>query len=315
MDALSHILDDIHLSGAEYLYVNGKGEWSFALKGHATFHIVLAGPIRLSLPGHGDHLLQTGDIAFIPSGSEHHVTHMQTPPPAGYWLMQDFKGHRNDPVSVGEGTDTNLLLSVRCLLDADMGRPLLSSLPACMLIRQGLDGSGPEWLKIGLSFLSLETELFRPGRDTLINRLIGMFLIECVRDYVEQLPDAANNWLSAVRDPYLSQALSAIHAQPAHPWTVAELASLACLSRSAFHERFSEVIGMPPLTYLTEHRLRLAARHLAQPDLSINRISERVGYTSETAFSQAFRRQYQMTPSQYRKSRAATETHRDQESP
>lgn len=308
MDALSHILDDIHLSGAEYLYVNGKGAWGFALKGHAIFHIVLTGPLRLTLPGHGDHLLQTGDIAFIPAGAEHHVQHSTTSAAANYWLMQDFKGHRNDPVVIGEGPGQNQMLCVRCLLDADMGRPLLSSLPACMLIRQGLDGRGPEWLKIGLSFLALETELFRPGRDTLINRLVGMFLIECVRDYVEQLPDQANNWLSAVRDPYLSQALSAIHAQPAHPWTVAELAGLACLSRSAFHERFSDVMGMPPLAYLTEHRLRLAARHLSQADLSINRISERVGYTSETAFSQAFRRQYQMTPSQYRKSKPAGTT-------
>lgn len=308
MDALSHILDDIHLSGAEYLYVNGKGAWGFALKGHATFHIVLAGPVRLSLPGHGEYQLQTGDIAFIPAGVEHHAQHPSSPTITDYWLMQDFKGHRNDPVSLGEGQDHNQMLCVRCLLDADMGRPLLSSLPACMLISQGLDGSGPEWLKIGLSFLALETELYRPGRDTLINRLIGMFLIECVRDYVEQLPDHANNWLSAVRDPYLSQALSAIHAQPAHPWTVADLASKACLSRSAFHERFSDVMGMPPLTYLTEYRLRLAARHLSQADLSINRISERVGYTSETAFSQAFRRQYQMTPSQYRKNKLAAPT-------
>lgn len=305
MDALSHILDDIHLSGAEYLYVNGKGEWSFAFKGNASFHIVLGGPVQLSLPGHGQHLLQTGDIAFIPAGIEQHLHHPDATVPSTYWLMQDFKGHRNDPVCLGTGLDNNLILSVRCLLDADMGRPLLSSLPPCMLIRQGLDGNGPEWLRIGLSFLALETELFRPGRDTLLNRLIGMFLIECVRDYVEQLPEEANNWLTAVRDPYLSPALSAIHAQPAHPWTVADLASLACLSRSAFHERFSEVIGLPPLAYLTEYRLRLAARHLAQPDLSINRISERVGYTSETAFSQAFRRQYQITPSQYRKQKLA----------
>ncbi|CBL44001.1 Putative araC-like transcription regulator [gamma proteobacterium HdN1] len=309
MDALSHILDDIHLSGAEYIYVAGKGEWSVALKGQTTFHIVLKGPARLSLPGHGDHVLETGDIAFIPAGHEHHLTHLQSAPPTAYhWLAPEFRGHRNDPVVVGEGLDTNLILSVRCLLDSDMGKPLLTSLPACMLIRQGLDGSGPEWLKLGLSFLSLEAEIFRAGRDTLINRLIGMFLIECVRDYVEQIPDAANNWLSAVRDPYLSQSLSAIHADPARSWSVAELAELACLSRSAFHERFSDTIGMAPLTYLTEHRLRLAARHLSQRDLSINKIAERVGYGSETAFSQAFRRKYEMTPSQFRKNKlGATE--------
>jgi AraC-like DNA-binding protein len=305
MDALSHILDDIHLRGAEYLYVNGQGNWNFALKGNTVFHIVLNGPVRLSLPGHGEHILETGDIAFMPAGDEHHMRHPDAPERSAYWLTDTFRGHNNEPVAVGEGLPKNLILCVRCLLDADMGRPLLSSLPPCMVIRQGLEGSGPEWLRIGLNFLALEAELYRPGRDTLINRLIGMFLIECVRDYVEQLPEEANNWLTAVRDPYLSPALSAIHDRPTHPWTVADLAGLACLSRSAFHERFSEVIGMPPLAYLTEHRLRLAAWHLAQQDLSINRISERVGYTSETAFSQAFRRQYGMTPSQYRKQKMA----------
>lgn len=305
MDALSHILDDIHLRGAEYLYVNGQGAWNFALQGSPAFHIVLNGPVKLLLPGHGEHLLETGDIAFIPAGKEHHIRHPDAPELSDYWLMDDFKGHCNEPVAVGNGQPRNLILSVRCLLDADMGRPLLSSLPSCMVIRQGLEGSGPEWLKIGLNFLALEAELYRPGRDTLINRLIGMFLIECVRDYVEQLPEEANNWLSAVRDPYLSPALSAIHAQPAHPWTVADLAGLACLSRSAFHERFSDIIGMPPLAYLTEHRLRLAAWHLAQQDIGINRISERVGYSSETAFSQAFRRQYGISPSQYRKQKMA----------
>ena len=306
MDALSHILDDIHLSSAEYLYVTGKGLWGFALKDHAIFHIALNGPVRLQFSPAEDYLLQTGDIAFVPAGKEHHVGHPDARFDSSRWLMSEFQGHKNEPVSVGEGLEQGYMLTVRCLMDEEMGRPLLSALPTCMLIRQGLDGNGPEWLQLGLSFLAQETEFLRPGRDTLINRLIGMFLIECVRDYIEQLPDSEDNWLSALSDPYLSQALSAIHGQPDFPWTVAELAGRACLSRSAFHDRFSEVIGMPPLTYLTEHRLRLAARLLAQADLNISRISARVGYKSEAAFSQAFRRQYQVTPSVYRKSRLPT---------
>jgi AraC-like DNA-binding protein len=107
-----------------------------------------------------------------------------------------------------------------------------------------------------------------------------------------------------VRDPYLSPVLSAIHAKPAHGWTVVELASIACLSRSAFAERFSQIVGQPPLTYLTQYRLRLATRLLIQQDLSISRVSEKVGYASETAFSQAFRRQYDVSPSQYKKEHA-----------
>ncbi|MCG8312850.1 MAG: AraC family transcriptional regulator [Pseudomonadales bacterium] len=305
MDALSHILDDIHLSRAEYVYVMGKGFWGFALKDHAIFHIALNGPVRLYFPTGEDHLLQTGDIAFVPAGVTHQVGHPEAKVESLPWLMDEFQGHRNEPISVGNGAEQGYMLTVRCLMDEEMGRPLLSALPTCMLIRQGLDGNGPEWLQLGLSFLAQETESLRPGRDTLINRLIGMFLIECVRDYIEQLPDSTDNWLSALSDPYLSQALSAIHSQPDYPWTVVELARRACLSRSAFHDRFAEVIGMPPLAYLTEHRLRLAARLLAQADLNISRISARVGYKSEAAFSQAFRRQYQVTPSVYRKRRVS----------
>ena len=248
-------------------------------------------------------MLEAGDIVFIPAGAEHRFLH-----PEATWkpqsLLHEFNGHRNDPVHLGEGLSNTLILSVRCLVDVEMARPLLSSLPPSIVIQQGLDDSGPAWLRLGLDFLALESELYRPGRDTLINRLISMFLIECVRDYVEQLPKNANSWLNAVRDPYLSPVLSAIHAKPAYGWTVVELASIACLSRSAFAERFSQMMGQPPLAYLTQYRLRLATRLLIQQDMSISKISEKVGYASETAFSQAFRRQYEVSPSQYKKDRA-----------
>ena len=303
MDALSHILEEIHLRGAEYLYVSGHERWCFGLTGQTIFHVVLTGSVRLVLPNVEERILEAGDIAFIPAGAEHRFLH-----PEAVWrnhsLLHEFNGHRNDPVHLGEGLCNSLILSVRCLVDVEMARPLLSSLPPSIVIQQGLEGSGPVWLRLGLDFLALESELYRPGRDTLINRLISMFLIECVRDYVEQLPKNANNWLNAVRDPYLSPVLSAIHAKPAHGWTVVELASIACLSRSAFAERFSQIVGQPPLTYLTQYRLRLATRLLIQQDLSISRVSEKVGYASETAFSQAFRRQYDVSPSQYKKEHA-----------
>ncbi len=300
MDALSHMLEDVHLRGAEYLYVSGHERWCFGLQEQTVFHIIMSGAVRLVLPNIEERILEPGDIVFIPAGAQHRLLHIDAQW-QDYNLLAEFKGHRNDPVNLGAGLSTGLVLSVRCLLDVEMARPLLSSLPASIIIQKGLDGNGPPWLRLGLDFLALESELYRPGRDTLINRLIGMFLIECVRDYVEQLPKDANNWLNAVRDPYLSAALSAIHAQPAHAWTVSDLASIACLSRSAFAERFSQMIGQPPLAYLTQYRLRLATRLLAEQDLSIGRISEKVGYSSETAFSQAFKRQYELSPSQYKK--------------
>jgi AraC-like DNA-binding protein len=106
--------------------------------------------------------------------------------------------------------------------------------------------------------------------------------------------------------------LNEMHRLPAHDWTVQELAGVACLSRSAFAERFSHVMGTPPLGYLTRHRMRLAARHLATSGYSVSRIAEQVGYGSEAAFSQAFKREYGMPPSAWRESKQGHKERRTQ---
>ena len=100
--------------------------------------------------------------------------------------------------------------------------------------------------------------------------------------------------------PELSNALAAIHGQPEKAWTVESLAEQCCMSRSKFANLFNQVIGEPPLAYLQQHRLRLASHYLQQGQLSIQQIAHRVGYSSETAFSQTFKKQFELTPSQYR---------------
>lgn len=317
MDALSKILDDIHMRGAEYLYTSGRNDWHFCLdtQGEFVFHIMLFGHAMLHIDPQAlscapaPQSLQGGDIVIIPSGKKHHVygcsdnsVHLKP-----HDLYPEFNGHRNDPVHLGDpGRGQALVLSIRCLLDVEMARPLLTALPVVMAIGNAMGTGAPPWLQIGLQFLALEAERSRPGRDTLLNRLVSMLMIECVRDYIEQLPEGSENWLTALRDPQLAPVLSAIHAAPEKPWTVADLANLACMSRSAFAERFSSAIGQTPLAYLAAHRLRLAAWHLRESQLynnqhSIARIAEKVGYASETSFSQAFKRIYGCSPSQYRK--------------
>ena len=304
MDALSHLLDDVHFRGAEYVYLNGLQHWSFVSAKQTIFYIILTGEVGVDI-SQQQLTLSAGHIIFVPYGVKHRFYDKSSSSinTSVIELSTEFRGARYDPVTLGQGSSQVLVLAVRCLLDSEMAKPLLSSLPDYILIEDGLNGEGPAWLKIGLDFLALESERVRVGRDTLINRLISMFFIECVRDYVEQLPSQSNTWLNAVRDPYLAPVLSAIHANSAHGWTVADLAHLACLSRSSFAERFANVLGQSPLAYLTEYRLRQAARYLTLGDMSINRVSERVGYNSETAFSQAFKRQYGVSPSQYRKER------------
>ncbi|HNI63896.1 MAG TPA: cupin domain-containing protein, partial [Agitococcus sp.] len=193
MDALSHLLDDVHFSGAEYLYVNALQGWQFNLAKQTVFYVVLTGDVKVKVAGQ-THKLSTGNIVFMPYGAAHSFfdANFDAPKTQGFNLEPEFKGARYDPVVLGHGHPQALVLGVRCLLDSEMAKPLLSSLPDYILIEDGLNGEGPAWLKLGLEFLALESERFRPGRDTLINRLISMFFIECVRDYVEQLPVQSN---------------------------------------------------------------------------------------------------------------------------
>jgi quercetin dioxygenase-like cupin family protein len=205
VDALSHLLDDVHFRGAEYVYLNGLQNWAFTSAKQTIFYIILTGEVGIDI-SQEQRTLSAGHIIFVPYGAKHrfydklHLQVLMT----SIELNSEFRGARYDPVTLGQGNSQVLMLAVRCLLDSEMAKPLLSSLPDYILIEDGLNGEGPAWLKIGLDFLALESERIRVGRDTLINRLISMFFIECVRDYVEQLPSQSDTWLHAVRDPYLA---------------------------------------------------------------------------------------------------------------
>lgn len=304
-DTLSQLVDDIHLSGGEFRYVEACAPWAFRFEaqGLSSFHLVLAGQVELQVGSDTPLRLDAGDMAVLSSGRDHQMRDLATP--AGdHWpdLAVQIHGHSHEPVRIGEGAQpTATLLSARFRFDAEMARPLLAALPSVLLIR-GISDQPPNWLRIGLEFLADEG-IGRPGRQAIVNRLAGILFIECLRTHLDTLPEGASNWLRALRDPALSAALSAMHQRPSHPWTVPELATVACLSRSAFAERFSQVLGQPPLSYLAEHRMRLAAwqlRHTRQP---VCRIAEMVGYASETAFSQAFKRSHGCAPSHYRQQR------------
>jgi AraC-like DNA-binding protein len=285
----------------EFRYLQAGHPWGFSFQseGLSSFHLVLSGAAILLVQGEVPLRLVAGDLAVITSGRDPIVVDAETPDFAPLSSVADkIKGHTLEPLLIGgEGAITNML-SARFSFDVELARPLLSALPGVLLMRS-VNAQPPEWLRIGLEFLAQEG-YGRAGRQAIVNHIGDILFIECVRDHVESLPTDANNWLLALRDPALSAVLSAIHRSPEKPWTVPELAALAHLSRAAFADRFGQVMGKPPLSYLAEHRMRLAMwqlRHTRQP---VCRIAEMVGYASETAFSQAFKRQYGGSPSSFR---------------
>jgi AraC-like DNA-binding protein len=310
MDTLSFLLDDIHLAGVEFRYVQACSPWGFTLQaqGLSSFHLILNGAALLNIKGEPPIYLDAGDMAIVMSGRDHDLIDTEKKPLALLEnIAPDIKGHNLEPLRIGGDGAASLLLSARFSFDVELARPLLSALPTVLVLR-GVNDKPPEWLRIGLEFLAQEGS-GRPGRQTIINHVGDILFCECVRGYVESLSNGSNSWLRALRDPALSLVLSAMHQHPDHAWTVPELAQRAHLSRSTFADRFKQVLGKPPLTYLAEHRMRLAVWQLTHTKQPVCRIAEMVGYSSETAFSQAFKRTYGQSPSYFRQQAALSASH------
>ncbi len=148
--------------------------------------------------------------------------------------------------------------------------------------------------------LLLEMQAPSQGSAVMIARILDLLFIQILRAWAAY-DDAAPSWLTGAVDAQIGTALGAIHADLAHDWTVEELAAACSLSRSAFAARFATRVGMPPASYLAHVRLRAAAELLRSTPELVSAVAAKVGFTSEAAFSRAFRRQYGAPPARWRR--------------
>jgi AraC family transcriptional regulator, alkane utilization regulator len=305
MDALSQVFEDIHLKNTEYLYLQAQGTWAFELSHQTAMitYILLYGEAFLYFQNGEKLHLKTGDMAIIPSGMKHQVfSHAEQTLLDIKNIDHLFKGLRDDEIILGDEdkkSEKSLIFSIRSQMDSIMGGPLVQALPTYIHLHNALNAQEPEWLRIGLYFVADETKTNRPGRHKIMDHVVSIMLIECVRDYISTLSDQ-KNWLNALTHPELSLALSAIHSHPEKNWTVESLAECCFMSRSKFAHIFQSVVNETPLAYLQKHRLRLASQLLRISQLSVQQIAHKVGYSSESAFSQAFKKHFLCSPSQYR---------------
>ena len=303
MDALSKIFDDIHLNKSEYIYLKPRGDWAYSYQEQDAMigYVVLVGNMTIQLNPHTQLQVEAGDLVLIPSGQNHSChSNNKSNLIEALNITELFDQKRQETIEFGSSSgEPALILAIRCHIDTIMARPLLNALPDYIHIHHITGSTAPEWLQIGLHFLAVEAYQIRPGRDKILDHLVSILFIECVRDYIAQLQDS-NNWLRALAHTELANALAAIHGKPEQAWTVESLAEQCCMSRSKFATLFSNIVGETPLAYLQQYRFRLASQHLREGQLSIQQIAHRVGYSSETAFSQTFKRLFDLTPSQYR---------------
>lgn len=209
-------------------------------------------------------------------------------------LVQDDEGHYR----LGNGDDF-AMLGGAIRVDEDRQALLRNGLPALIHVRGDDDeATALRWL---LEQLAGEMRSWgRPGRSAVIAGLAQLTFVQTLRAYLTQASIGDEGWLKGFGDNRLVTALCCIHSEPARNWSLEELAKHAGMSRTAFAVRFREIMGVPPLTYLTRWRMHLATREI-RAGISISEAAARAGYASESAFRSAFKRVMEIAPGQYRR--------------
>lgn len=324
MDTLSELLADVRVRNAVFVRtcLGARGDLLVGEAQQPCFHLVTKGRVWLH-PGDGLQPvpMSAGDMAFFPRGRAHRLSGQ----PGGEALVAvDLRAWLSMPEH-----DRSQILPITSAHDAALGSGHMGStisgslqisgvadawlwgaLPPHLLVQWG-ERALPTWLQIGLAYLDQELSREQLASQAVIDRLGDILLIQSLRTYLEGAsgprqmpqvtgPEPAAGWLVALKDSMVSRVLGAMHRHPAHPWQLADLAREGCVSRSVLAERFAELVGQPPLTYLTRHRMQLAARRLKRSAMSVSEVAASVGYRSGAAFAQAFRREFACSPGEFR---------------
>jgi AraC-like DNA-binding protein len=314
MDALSDVLRIMRLSGGVFLRADFTAPWCIAARmspdlcapflRRAThlipFHYVVAGELHASVEAGQSHVIRSGELVLFPGNDTHLLGSDLSLPPvmAGDVLLPpDGSGLRS--IRYGGGGEETTLICGYLGCETVQGNPIVSALPA--LIRLKIDEFGPaEWIRSNFQYAADEVAAGRLGSDTVVGKLSELLFVEAVRRYVETLPAGQTGWLAGLRDVSVARALALMHGDIARAWSVDELGREIGLSRSALAEKFTRLIGMAPIHYLTHWRMQVAAQKLKETNASLAQIADAVGYDSDAAFSRAFKKAFGQAPAGWR---------------
>lgn len=321
MDALSDVLRRVRLTGAVFFDVQAAEPWVaetpagqsivgkiFPDAEHLIpYHVVTRGACWAGVIGEDAVPLATGGIVMFPHGDAHVVSSAPGMRSAPNLALYRRPSDGRLPFSISMGSaETHHTQLVCGYLACDLRpfNPLLAALPRVIHLDHGDEGA----LGALVRFAMAESKEPRPGSDVMLGHLSELIFVDVVRRYLETLPADRTDWLAALREPFVGRALTALHRSPARDWTIELLAHDVGLSRSALAERFTEFVGQPPMQYLLNWRMQLAANDLRSGTDGVAAIADRVGYESEAAFSRAFKKVVGVSPSEWRKQRAGATT-------
>jgi len=325
-DTLSDVLRSVRLRGAVFFNISGSHEWAAeappakdiapllmpGVEHVIEYHAVAQGSCWAGIPDGPWAELHEGDVVMFPQGDGHVVTSTRgmrgdtdlswlTDGRAVTYPMQiAYAGQTaTHPVPPARDADAAVVCGfLGC--DARPFNPLIAALPRLLHLRAS---EGSAWMARFAQQAVTESHAQRPGAGAMLARMSEMMFVDAVRRYAEQLPPQSSGWLAGLRDRFIGQALALVHERPAHEWSVDELGQRVGLSRSALHERFVQLIGVPPMQYLAQWRMQVAGHLLLETRATVAAIALEVGYESEAAFARAFKRLVGKPPAAWRRER------------
>jgi AraC family transcriptional regulator, alkane utilization regulator len=314
MDVLSDVLQTIHLEGALFLNTECHEPWCMnvpkgsdmarLLRPGASMvvicHTVLEGRCWIQVAGGEPLPLYAGDVVAMPHGDAHLIGSGLQYAPVSINDEVRVKAPELKPMRYGGEGDRTLLVCGWFAFERDVPNPLISLLPRVIRSAVGQRPAGP-WLEQSIRYALGEAASAQPGSSAVATKIAESLFVETLRAYIESLPPGQAGWLSGLKDLQVGKCLELLHSQPARDWSVESLAQEIHVSRSVLAQRFTDFVGVPPIQYLKRWRLAMAARLLRSERGHIGRVIDAIGYESEAAFSRAFKKEYGVSPGQWRR--------------
>lgn len=316
-DPLADVLRSVRLTGGIFLNAHFTAPWCVTANVTAEdcrpfladpvqligYHFVREGRLLVLFEGEAAIEVRAGEIVLFPRNDGHILASGKglAAVSAGTLIQPPLESGLPDIRYGGDGERTVIVCGF--LATQEGYNPLIAALPRQLVLNVG-DGLSRDWIETSVRFAARELAEGRLASSSVMSRLSETLLVEAVRHYSSTLPDESMGWLRGLKDTQIGRALTLIHQNIGAPWTAERLAREVAMSRSAFVERFTALVGVPPIRYVTAWRLQTARLHLTEARQTIAQLARSVGYESEEAFSRAFKREFGMPPARWRGARA-----------
>lgn len=314
MDALSDVLRLVRLDGGIFLRAEFTAPWCIRSQVAVSdcapllidvdrlilYHYVVEGRCALVVAGHPPMEIGPGDAVIFPRNDPHVMgSDLRLEPVDSHSILKPSPSGTLAYINHGGGGAMTRIVCGFLGYRRVEGNPLIDALPPVLHL-DTQESSAAAWIQNSFQFAADEIALGRAGTDSVLAKISELLFIEAIRRYIDGLPAADKGWLAGCRDPFVARALAQLHTAVGEVWTLDRLARQVGLSRSALCNRFTALVGEPPMRYLTRWRLHVAAQRLRNTRSTLACIAEDVGFETEEAFNRAFKRRYGKPPATWR---------------